>query len=173
MGLWDAIKSVAKSVKCGVGVHAGEYAHVKGKPKCFLGKTCPDCKKYITTQKHEFGDWDYQKDQDCTQARTCAHCKKAETRVEHQFGGWSYADQSCTQVSVCARCKETKTEVWHSFNEKGKDEQCRIIKVCSRCQLKELGSTKHNFIKNPLTGNDMPAVNGYKKCKDCNSSIKV
>ena len=47
MGFWDSVKSVALSVKCFTGWHEGEYEHIKGKPKCFLGKTCPDYNQFI------------------------------------------------------------------------------------------------------------------------------
>ena len=65
MGFWDGVKSVAKNTKCFLGFHGGEYKQKEGKPKCYLGKTCPDCGKDVETEKHSFGDWKYLEDGEC------------------------------------------------------------------------------------------------------------
>ena len=136
MGFWDKVKSVAVSAKCMTGWHAGDYEHIKGKPLCHMGKTCPDCKKYVTTMKHEYNDWKY------------------------------LTYDKCDSVKECIHCGHKESEVRHTFEENGKDSNCKVIKICSRCNLKEVGGARHEWITIPFTNHEIKAK-GKRKCKDC------
>ena len=125
MGLWDSLKKVGVAAKCGVGWHAGDYERVEGKPECFMAKTCPDCRQYVTKNDHTFGDWQYQ-----------------------EYG-------NCRQFCSCIHCGYQKTEVIHDFEEHGKNEECRIIEICRVCNHKELGRAQHNWIQIPFTNKDV------------------
>jgi len=82
MGLWDTVKNLAMSAKCMTGWHGGEYEHIQGKPKCFLGKTCPDCGEYVTKNKHKFGSWEYITYGKCDAVRKCNYCKLDEKKMQ-------------------------------------------------------------------------------------------
>ena len=119
MGFFDSVKKIAISAKCMAGWHGGKYSQIEGKPKCHLGKTCPDCKKYITTFYHQYSGWgDYKKPRSCEQERKCVHCGHIDTRIEHQ-----------------------------SFKIKGKDDYCTEILECVRCGYKKRGEEDHNWSK--------------------------
>jgi len=115
MSFWDVVKKVAVMAKCTTGWHAGEYEHIEGKPKCFLGKKCTDCGKYVTTKKHSFSEYTYKHFDKCDQTRKCIHCKFVENEINH------------------------------SYEEHGKDGDCKIIKICSRCGGKVIGKENHRW----------------------------
>jgi glutaredoxin-related protein len=125
MGFWDSVKSVALSVKCFTGWHEGEYEHIKGKPKCFLGKTCPDCNQFITKEEHEYDGWEYVGYSKCDAVRKCIHCK-------HQ-----------------------QREIRHEYRKEGKESDCRVIEVCIRCRDKKIGRAEHNWVTIPFTDKDL------------------
>lgn len=127
MGFWDTIVSVALSAKCMTGWHSGDYAHVDGKPLCFLGKTCPDCGEYVTKNNHKYNEWEYPIYNSCNAIRKCVHC--------------GYQDSS----------------VQHTYAKHGKDGNCKIIEICSRCGDKKLGREEHNWLQIPFTNTDVKA----------------
>lgn len=117
MGFWDVVKSVALSAKCSTGWHAGEWSHVSGKPQCFVEKTCPDCHKHVTTNKHTFGEW---------------------RRIDYS---------SCNSVRECTHCSSSEQKIIHEYQNNGKDENCRIIEKCQHCGGQRMGRTDHEWIK--------------------------
>jgi hypothetical protein len=82
-----------------------------------MEKTCPDCHKYVTTNKHVYGEW-----------------KKI-----------NYA--TCDSVRECKHCGSTEQKIIHNYENDGKDEKCRIIKKCRSCGSKEIGKEDHEWIK--------------------------
>ncbi|MEZ5534097.1 MAG: hypothetical protein R3F02_00595 [Thiolinea sp.] len=117
MAIWDTVKKIALSAKCATGWHTGAWNHIKGQPECRLEKICLDCKKYVTTTKHKYGDWRY---------------------VDYS---------SCNSVQECIYCGSINQEVIHKYTKVGKDENCRIIEKCNRCENQKLGRSDHNWIK--------------------------
>lgn len=125
MAFWDNVKSIAIKAKCTVGWHEGEYKHIDGKPECFLGKTCPDCNKWVTEERHEFSDWEYLTYNSCNTVESCIHCKLQRTGVEH------------------------------NYQKEGKDSNCHIVEVCLRCKDKKIGRAEHNWIQVPIINQDI------------------
>jgi len=129
MGFWDGVKSVAKNTKCFLGFHGGEYKQKEGKPKCYLGKTCPDCGKDVEMEKHSFGDWKYLEDGKCRAKRRCVTCNYEENSTRHQFR-WDHKDSNCRMIEICTRCGEIKKGLtvhsWINSDGKGK-------KICKDC----------------------------------------
>lgn len=130
MGFWDSVKDVALSVKCFTGWHDGEYEQEKGKPECYLVKTCPDCKKVVKKEEHSFSSWEYLGNDSCKAKRKCFTCNYEENSTRHQFK-WDHKDSNCRIIEICARCGETKkgltAHVWiNPSDDKGK-------KVCQDC----------------------------------------
>jgi hypothetical protein len=89
---------------------------------------------------HGWGNWQYEKDNDCTKIRKCTRCGQVSTNkpVEHTPSNWKYAKDTgdCTMVKPCSRCQsalETKVEHiigdWHYPVEKS----CQNLRQCSRC----------------------------------------
>lgn len=117
MAIWDTVKKVAIFVRCSSGWHGGKWEPIRGKPECHLGKKCPDCRQYVTTEKHKYGDWRYVDYSKCDSVRECIHCGSLDKTVIHKY------------ESV------------------DKDENCRIIEECSRCGDRRLGREDHSWIK--------------------------
>jgi hypothetical protein len=103
MSFWDKVKNVATSAKCMTGFHAGEYKPIKGKPKCNLEKTCPDCDKYLTKTQHKYTDWEYIKEDKCDSKKECVYCQFEEKKVRHQ---WVNRTNRCKVYKNCKRCKK-------------------------------------------------------------------
>lgn len=125
MGFWDNVKELAVGAKCAVGWHEGEYGHIKGKPQCYLGKTCPDCGKWVTKEEHIYSGWEY-----------------------IDYG-------KCDSIKSCIHCKYQEREIRHNYKKEGKDSNCIIIEVCSRCRDKKLGKTEHNWVTIPFTDREL------------------
>lgn len=104
MGFFDSVKAMAVKAKCATGLHAGEFTKVKDEPECHLGKTCPDCEKYIEKLKHEYSDWKYTNEDDCEQARECVYCQEVETKTVHADYEESGKDSDCCVILKCQRC---------------------------------------------------------------------
>lgn len=127
MGLWDSIKSIALSAKCGVGWHAGEYENVEGQPKCLYSKICPDCFERVTKVEHSYDEWIYLYANNCRCTRTCIHC------------GY------------------TENSIIHNYQNIAKDEHCHVIQECDRCHDRKIGAVEHNWIKVPFTDKEITA----------------
>lgn len=82
-----------------------------------MGKTCPDCNKYVTTKIHAYTEW---------------------RKIDYS---------TCNSVRECQHCGSTEESVMHSFENNGKDENCRLIKKCRHCGVKEIGREDHEWVK--------------------------
>ena len=165
MGFFDKVKSFGLAIKCGVGLHGGEYKNEEGKPECFFSKTCPDCGKYLTKNEHKFNDWIFPKHGSCHAYRECIYCGQEENAILHSFQ--EYVDSNCRVTAKCGRCGfEENKGFSHDYETYGKDENCRIIEICSRCKDRRLGSVKHDWLKIPFTETNLK-IDGKRKCKDC------
>lgn len=125
MGFWDSVKSVALSAKCFTGWHEGEYKHIEGEPQCHLGKTCPDCGKWVTKEEHKYAGWKYV-----------------------DYG-------KCDAIRNCIYCKHQEREVRHNYKKESKDGYCRIIEVCSRCNDRKIGRAEHTWVTIPFTDSNI------------------
>ena len=139
MSFWNVVKSVANSAKCMAGWHSGQYSHIEGKPKCNLGKRCPDCNAYVTKEKHEFSEWKFPNYTDCNAKRECIHCGHDEFKVIHDH------------------------------ERVGKDNSnCEIILRCKRCHDEKRGKAEHEWISLFKTELKVETEDGKKrKCKNC------
>ena len=119
MGFWDSLKTAATKAKCAVGIHAGEFKHISGKPQCHVEKTCPDCDKYISDKMHKFSNLEYEAPGSCVQKASCIHCNEEVRRTVHEgFERIGYGkDGSCRVTEQCVRCSfARKGEEHHSWN---------------------------------------------------------
>lgn len=131
MGLWDKVKSAAKSAKCMTGFHAGEFIQIVSKPQCQLEKNCPDWGKYVTKEEHKFDAWkkDISSYHQCDLVRECIYCGTKETKKEHDWEFDGTKDSNCYPVKVCKRCGEKDKGLIpkHTFVDAGDKA------VCSSC----------------------------------------
>lgn len=142
MGLFDAVKSLAKKAKCATGFHGGDFKPIQGKPECHVAKTCPDCNQYVIGYRHKFGDWNYMTSYNCRQDRECFICGIHEGREEHQYGVTGIDDR-CNELLECGRCHDKKRgherHSWGDWSKRGD----MAVKVCAKCgksESKKLGS---------------------------------
>ena len=117
MGFWDVVKSVALSAKCATGWHAGDWQKTAGGPECSMGKTCPDCHTYVTTNKHSYTEWKKINYSNCNSVRECKHCGSTEEKIVHEY------------------------------ENNGKDDNCRLISKCRDCGSIETGREDHEWVK--------------------------
>lgn len=120
----ESVAGAVNSGMCMAGWHSGDYEHIKGKPLCHVGKTCPDCGEYVTKENHEFSSLGYVSYDSCKIEYECIHCRYKKSSIEHKY------------------------------KEQGKDKNCRIIEVCIRCNDKKEGKVDHNWIQIPFTETD-------------------
>ncbi len=119
MGFWDSVKNAAIKAKCTVGIHAGEYTHISGKPLCHVEKTCPDCNKYISNIHHNFSEPEYENPISCVQIAHCIHCNEEKRKTVHEaYERLGYdKDGSCRATEQCVRCRHTrKGDEHHSWH---------------------------------------------------------
>lgn len=139
MSFWDKVKSFARSAKCTVGWHGGEYTRIDGKPKCHLGKTCPHCNDYLTKEEHEFSEWLFMEEGDCNARRECIYCGYDEHEVKHNY-----------------------EKVAKDFSN------CEILLCCRRCGNEKVGPAEHEWVEQPQMECTPDNGNANKKqCKVC------
>jgi hypothetical protein len=75
---------------------------------------------------HDWGPWEYESPDSCTQVRVCRRNghKHPEERVNHDWGPWEYEfPENCTQVRVCRRgYKHQEQRTSHDWEEIERDE---------------------------------------------------
>lgn len=139
MSFWDKVKSFTRSAKCTVGWHGGEYAPIAGKPKCHLGKTCPNCNDYLTKEEHEFSEWIFTQEGDCNARRECIYCGYEEQEEKHNH------EQVAKDLS-----------------------NCEILLRCRRCGDEKVGPAEHEWVEQPQTQGATDSSSGNKKqCQVC------
>ncbi|CRF47275.1 hypothetical protein HHE02_05630 [Helicobacter heilmannii] len=139
--------------------------------QCDVFKVCKDCgHKKADGKKHTYQET---RDAECKIIKVCEVCADQDKSwfASHEYGEWQNTGH-CTQSRSCVHCGKTESLEDHNDEEMGKDEKCRVKKVCRNCGREELSSARHNWVKNPLNGQDF-VVNGCKKCKDCQGIFKA
>ena len=172
MGLWDSIKNAAIKAKCGVGFHGGIFTTPEGKPKCYLEKTCPDCKELIKIKNHQYEhEWkeapfynDSQKQ--CTRIRNCIHCGEVEKKEIHEEYRRIGVNAKCQVVKECVRCGHEKTDGYeHQYRRLGVNAKCQLVEVCERCRHEKTNGYEHRFIRDGIEDGKI-----VMKCISCGTT---
>lgn len=137
MGFFDKIKELALKAKCGVGMHAGDYAKAVNGPACLLEKTCPDCFEHVTKHKHEHGEFSYKNHHTCTMIRNCVHCNHEDSKVKHEDFVDMGRDDFCKVQEKCTRCGFTQVKKEdHYMTEVSRNDTHKTLS-CIRCNKRE------------------------------------
>lgn len=130
--VFDTVKGAAIKAKCTTGFHAGKFEPIDGMPNCNIGKTCPDCGKYVKEIKHNFGKEKYVNLYTCEVSKSCIHCEESVTREQHE-----------------------------GFQVIAVDDYCRPKEQCKRCRQERIGKPKHSWTKSPLSSPTENTVEWY------------
>lgn len=67
------------------------------------GCKCVKCGK-VRNEEHNWGDWSYISNNQCTQKRSCIICDKEESGINHDWGEWKYVEEGkCVQKRFCLK----------------------------------------------------------------------
>lgn len=106
MSFWDSVKKIGISAKCLAGMHEGDFKPIQGKPECHLGKTCPNCNKYIETIAHKYHQSHYLSENSCKRKSSCKHCGEEKITEKHSYDYTT--NEGCDVYNVCSRCRSKK-----------------------------------------------------------------
>lgn len=162
-------------MKCGNEMQLGRH---KPGPKvsidpCHSLYVCTRCKQVLNRyEHHDYGPWEYDRDNACTTHETCRGCgERSPAPPQHQWSEWRHdRPDTCEGRQTCTRCGESrKVRTSHPPYTWKPDRpgSCVGREQCPRCGDTRDRDTRHEYDSVPVASS---RTCWRKKCERCGKS---